>query len=118
MAKATSRRRRTHNREATEQALLDACGKLLLESGPEGIGVNRVAAEAGVGKELIYRYFDGLPGLIKAWLERDANWPTMHELTTPARQDLHRQTLRNKYKPFAEIIFSRCENGRSLCASS
>jgi len=87
MAKATTRRRRTHNREATEQALLDACGKLLLENGPEGIGVNRVAAEASVGKELIYRYFDGLPGLTKTWLERDANWPASSELTDAGQQE-------------------------------
>jgi AcrR family transcriptional regulator len=81
MTARTTRSRRSHNREATEQVLLDACGKILLEQGPEGIGVNRVVAEAGVGKDLIYRYFDGLPGLIKAWLDRDANWPTTDELT-------------------------------------
>ena len=36
--------------------------------------------EAGVGKQLLYRYFDGLPGLVTAWLERSANWPTAQEL--------------------------------------
>lgn len=73
--------KRRHNREATEQQLLDACGSILLRDGPEGIRVNSVVKEAGVGKDLIYRYFGGLPGLVKTWLERDANWPTVDELT-------------------------------------
>jgi AcrR family transcriptional regulator len=74
---------RARDRAATQKRLLDACEKLLLRDGPEGIGVNRVVAEAGVGKELIYRYFGGLPGLVKAWLEQDTNWPTIDELTGP-----------------------------------
>ena len=73
--------RRAYNREATQKNLLDACEKILLRDGPEGIGVNRVVTEAGVGKDLIYRYFGGLPGLVKAWLEQDSNWPTIDELT-------------------------------------
>jgi len=76
-----SKKRRTRNRAATEQLLLEACGKLLLRDGPDGIGVNNVVAEAGVGKDLIYRYFDGLPGLVKAWIANDDNWPTVQELT-------------------------------------
>ncbi len=68
------------NREATERALIDACGRLLLRDGADGIGVNNVVAEAGVGKDLIYRYFGGLPGLLKAWLEQEENWPTTDEL--------------------------------------
>jgi AcrR family transcriptional regulator len=81
MPESKPRIRRAHNREATEQALLDACGRLLLRDGPDGIRVNNVVTEAGVGKDLIYRYFGGLPGLIKAWLDNDANWPTAEELT-------------------------------------
>ena len=71
---------RGRNREATEQKLIEACEKILLNHGPEGIGVNKVVEEAGVGKQLLYRYFDGLPGLVTAWLERSANWPTAQEL--------------------------------------
>jgi len=71
---------RGRDRQATEQLLLDACERLLLSHGPDGIGVNSVVEEAGVGKQLLYRYFDDLPGLVSAWLERSANWPTAEEL--------------------------------------
>ena len=71
---------RSRDRAATEERLLDACEKLLLSHGPDGIGVNNVVQEAGVGKQLLYRYFDDLPGLVTAWLERRANWPTVDEL--------------------------------------
>jgi AcrR family transcriptional regulator len=80
MNQPANKPRRGRNREATEQLLLDACGKLLLRDGPDGIGVNNVVAEAGVGKDLIYRYFNGLPGLIKAWAERSETWPNSDEL--------------------------------------
>jgi AcrR family transcriptional regulator len=84
MNQPAAKPRRSRNREATEQALLDACGKLLLRDGPDGIGVNNVVAEAGVGKDLIYRYFNGLPGLIKAWAERTEVWPDSAELVGDA----------------------------------
>lgn len=74
------RNARTRNRQQTEQLLLDACEHILLHQGPEGIGVNAVVKEAGVGKQLLYRYFGDLPGLVRAWLERGANWPTTAEL--------------------------------------
>jgi AcrR family transcriptional regulator len=77
VAKTTTR---TRNREATEQLLINACEKILLTHGPDGIGVNKVVEEAGVGKQLLYRYFNDLPGLVSAWLDRGANWPTANEL--------------------------------------
>jgi AcrR family transcriptional regulator len=80
MTKTPAKKSRARDRQATEQLLLDACGRLLLTHGPDGIGVNNVVEEAGVGKQLLYRYFDGLPGLVTAWLERGANWPTADEL--------------------------------------
>jgi AcrR family transcriptional regulator len=101
MKKAAQRPRRAHDREATQKCLLDACEKLLLQDGPEGIGVNSVVAEAGVGKDLIYRYFGGLPGLIKAWLDQDTNWPTVSELT------------RHDHARFAELAVA--EQVKTIC---
>ena len=96
MSGPKTRTRRAHNREATEQSLLDACGRILLRDGPDGIRVNNVVAEAGVGKDLIYRYFGGLPGLIKAWLDSDVNWPTTDELTYSGTDDFARLDVTRK----------------------
>ncbi|MFV0474351.1 MAG: TetR/AcrR family transcriptional regulator [Pikeienuella sp.] len=61
-------------RERTEQAILDALEAQLREGGMKSVGVNAVAKRAGVSKELIYRYFDGLPGLMLAWMRGRDFW--------------------------------------------
>ena len=38
---------RRRNREATERALIDACGRLLLRDGADGIGVSRIGLRNG-----------------------------------------------------------------------
>ncbi|MGQ0565366.1 MAG: TetR/AcrR family transcriptional regulator [Gemmobacter sp.] len=54
------------NRDDTRARILDAGLSLLSEQGFAGFGVNAVARAAGCDKQLIYRYFDGLPGLTRA----------------------------------------------------
>ena len=68
------------NREATRQILIQAVGEVLGEKGFTGLGVNAVARQAGVDKVLIYRYFGGLPGLIKAFGQEGDFWPSIEEL--------------------------------------
>ena len=68
------------NRETTRQLLMGAVGELLAEKGFAGLGVNAVARQAGVDKVLIYRYFGGLSGLIKAFGQEGDFWPTIEEL--------------------------------------
>lgn len=75
---ATSR-----DRELTEQRLIETVGRLLARSGFAALGVNALAREAGVNKVLIYRYFDGLPNLLKAYCERGDFWPTADEVLQP-----------------------------------
>ncbi len=53
-------------REHTEQRLIDAVGQIIAEEGFEQLGINRIAAKAGINKILIYRYFGGLEGLLDA----------------------------------------------------
>lgn len=66
--------------EATRNQLIGAVGKLLVEKGFAGLGVNAVARRAGVDKVLIYRYFDGLPGLMEAFGRGEDFWPSIEEL--------------------------------------
>lgn len=68
------------DRRETEQRLIDAAGKVMARDGFARLGVNAVAAEAGCDKVLIYRYFDGMPGLIKAYALQGDFWPRTDEL--------------------------------------
>jgi len=54
------------NRAGTERAIFLAARGLLAEQGFQGFGINAVARRAGCDKQLIYRYYGGLDGLIEA----------------------------------------------------
>ncbi|WP_419253349.1 TetR/AcrR family transcriptional regulator [Caulobacter sp. ErkDOM-YI] len=54
------------DRARTEAALVAAARQVLAEAGFQGFGVNAVARQAGCDKQLIYRYFGGLDGLVEA----------------------------------------------------
>lgn len=69
-----SKIRTEKDREATENMLLGAVGELVAEEGFEKLGVNAVAARAGVSKMLIYRYFESLDGLIAAYIRKRDFW--------------------------------------------
>jgi len=68
-------------REATEAALVEAFGRVVKRGGLRNVGVNEVIKEAGIGKALLYRYFGGLPGLVRAWGEKNRIWPDLSELS-------------------------------------
>lgn len=57
---------RLRDRAATQTALVAATRALLAEIGFQGLGINAIARRAGCDKQLIYRYFGGLDGLIDA----------------------------------------------------
>ncbi|MCD0503044.1 TetR/AcrR family transcriptional regulator [Bordetella petrii] len=61
-------------REQTERQILRALEEQICESGMAGVGINVIAKRAGVSKELIYRYFDGMPGLMLAWMQEQDFW--------------------------------------------
>jgi len=73
-AKDTPRDSRARNRGQTETAILDAAKALLGEEGFQALGVNAVARRAGCDKQLIYRYFGGLDGLVEAIGGDLASW--------------------------------------------
>lgn len=92
------------DRAATEARLLAAVGEVLARDGFGALGVNAVAREAGVDKVLIYRYFDGLPGLVAAWGRSGSFWPGIDELMGPDRDAFLALPMAERYARFFEHL--------------
>lgn len=58
------------DKESTKKQLIDAGIELLERKGFQALGINAVAQRAQVSKVLIYRYFGGMQGLIRAIAEQ------------------------------------------------
>jgi AcrR family transcriptional regulator len=92
---------------------LDAVGRLIARSGFKEVGVNAIAREAGVDKVLIYRYFGGLPALLKAFAEETDFWPGLPELAQDTAQPLDRIPDADRAKALV-LAFGRSLRRRPL----
>jgi len=88
------------DRGATEERILAAVGQVLARDGFGALGINAIAREAGVDKVLIYRYFGGLPELLRQWGASGRFWPTMDELLGNDRQAVLALPLAERYALF------------------
>jgi AcrR family transcriptional regulator len=75
------------DREATEKRLLETVGRMVAENGFEQIGINAVAAQSGVSKILIYRYFGSVDGLLAAYIRQYDFWLNL-PADVPKREEL------------------------------
>ena len=62
------------DRQATTARILKAAAELLAEQGFQNFGINAVARRAGCDKQLIYRYYGGMDGLLEAIGDDLAGW--------------------------------------------
>jgi AcrR family transcriptional regulator len=76
------------DRYKTQEKILDAVGTVLAKRGFSKLGVNTIAREAGVDKVLIYRYFGGLPRLLRRFAAHGGFWPSIAELLGDKRASL------------------------------
>jgi AcrR family transcriptional regulator len=88
------------DRGATEERILAAVGQVLARDGFGALGINAIAREAGVDKVLIYRYFGGLPELLRQWGASGRFWPTVDELLGDDRQAALALPLAERYALF------------------
>lgn len=56
------------DKEATKQKLLEAVGEIVRRDGFASLGINAIAKEAKTDKVLIYRYFNGIDGLLEEYV--------------------------------------------------
>jgi AcrR family transcriptional regulator len=97
---APTRNERPRDRAATEARILGAVGVVLARDGFGAVGVNAIARQAGVDKVLIYRYFGGLPELLRAWGESGQFWPRVADLLGPDPQALLALPAAERYARF------------------
>jgi AcrR family transcriptional regulator len=65
------------NKELTKRKLIDAVGEIFHKEGHTGLGVNKVAKQAGVTKKLIYDYFErDFDNLVEAYILETDYWMT------------------------------------------
>lgn len=69
------------------EKLIAATGRVLAQKGFERLDSERVAREAGVASGNIRRCFGGLEGLVDAYGESEAFWPSAQELMRQTRDD-------------------------------
>lgn len=65
---------RLKNKELTKRRLIRAVGEIMQKEGYTGLGVNKIARQAGVNKKLIYRYFISLDRLIEEYIIEKDYW--------------------------------------------
>jgi AcrR family transcriptional regulator len=87
---------------ATEERILAAVGEVLAREGFTGVGINAIAKQAGVDKVLIYRYFGGLPELLRIWGESGRFWPRVQDLMGPNPKAFLALPVAERYARFFE----------------
>ena len=92
--------RPARDREATKARILGAVGVVLARDGFGAVGVNTIAKEAGVDKVLIYRYFGGLPELLREWGASGRFWPRVADLLGDDPAAFQRLTAPERYARF------------------
>ncbi|MEJ7780370.1 MAG: TetR/AcrR family transcriptional regulator [Daejeonella sp.] len=65
---------RFKNKEMTKRKLIEAVSAIIRTEGYTGLGVNKIAKQAGVHKKLIYRYFETVERLIEAYVIEKDYW--------------------------------------------
>jgi len=100
------------DREATEKRLLETIGKMISNDGFEKVGINAVAAQSGVSKILIYRYFGSVEGLMAAyirqydfWLNFPIEFPSREQLPSFVRNIFQEQIEQLRNNPTLKRLY-------------
>ncbi|GAA4911867.1 TetR/AcrR family transcriptional regulator [Streptomyces coeruleoprunus] len=61
------------HRRAVRDAVLDATAALAERHGPRAVTMSRIAAETGIGRATLYKYFPDVEAVLRAWHERQVS---------------------------------------------
>lgn len=91
------------SRIQTEQRIIRAVETLLLNEGFPAVGINSIAREAGCDKVLIYRYFDGLEGLLQRFADSHDLWWKVDEIILENMDEISQMSMPR----FLDVLLKR-----------
>lgn len=99
------------NRANTERKLISAVDSIVNTKGFKGLGVNKVAKEAGVSKILIYRYFGTFERLLKSCVHEKDFWVhhPAHVSVTSCNSSSLKELLQKLLKEQFDSFYRHCE---------
>jgi AcrR family transcriptional regulator len=66
------------HRRAVRDAAIDATARLVVGQGLASVTMSKIAAEAGIGRATLYKYFPDLESVLLAWHERQVGGHLAH----------------------------------------
>jgi len=101
------------NRKETERKLIRAVGEVFRAQGYTGLGINKVARQAGVQKTLIYRYFGNVEQLFKTYLLEQDYWSSyqnnLNNILEENQEDYGKSLAKNVLKKQLDYFYSNEE---------
>lgn len=91
------------NRVQTELKIIKAVETLLLNEGFPAVGINAIAREAGCDKVLIYRYFDGIEGLLQRFADSHDLWWNVDEIIPENMDEISQMSM----PAFLDLLLKR-----------
>lgn len=77
-----------------QMALMEGVARVLAKHGFHKLGINLVAEEAGVDKNVIYRYFDGFDSLLHIYVEKQDYWLNAIKKHGETKIENHREFMK------------------------
>ncbi len=106
------------NRRETERRLINSVGELFRKSGYAGLKLNKVARQAGVHKNLIYRYFGSVQELFKVYILEQDYWSyyqnNLELILTINRQDYGKNLSKMVLEKQLEYFYHNTEMQRLI----
>ncbi len=102
-------KRRRRNTIAVKLDLLDAVGSVLKNYGYSKLGINIVAQEAGVDKNVIYRNFNDFDSLLEEYVEKQDFWLRAMKELGKIKIENHREFMKQLLLEQFKTIFSNRE---------
>lgn len=99
------------NKENSKKLFLEAVGKILKTKGYAALGINEIAATAGLNKKLIYRYFGGIEQLLDEYVLAQDFWSNVKGDKVPKAIDDGGQAF---LKQMFQTQFDRVYDNREL----
>lgn len=107
MSKEAATPKRRYHPEVRRSMILDNAADIVARDGVSSVTMERVCAEAGISKTLIYKYFDGPTALLKELLVRELNTLRKMQISAANEANSFEELVRSSTHVYLNYIGER-----------